>query len=68
MPDHTIVFPNVVGRHQRMGDGTVSLEWLRHRIKTAVAKLGVLGPLNEGRGGNGLVRGPSTLLHHQEDG
>jgi hypothetical protein len=41
MPDHTIVFPNVVGRHQRMGDGTVSLDWLRHRIKTAVAKLGL---------------------------
>jgi hypothetical protein len=35
------VFPNVVGQHQRMGDGTVSLDWLRHRIKEAVAQLGL---------------------------
>jgi hypothetical protein len=40
-PDRTIVFPEVAGRDQRLVEGTVSLCWLRRRIKVAVAKLGL---------------------------
>ena len=41
MPDRTIVFPDVVGRSQTFGEGTISLDWVRNRIKAAVAKLGL---------------------------
>jgi hypothetical protein len=40
-PERTIVFPDVVGHGRRLGEGTVSLSWLRQRIKREVARLGL---------------------------
>jgi integrase len=40
-PERTIVFPDVLGKQQHMGDGTVKDNWVRQMIKKAAARLGL---------------------------
>ena len=58
-PDCAIVFPNVEGRAQQLGDGTVSLDWLRQRIKRFALRIG-LDPKNYS--GHSLRAGGATDL------